>query len=47
MLFGLTPFDPKTFATAAVLFFFVAAIASFLPARRAFAINPATVLRSE
>jgi ABC-type antimicrobial peptide transport system permease subunit len=47
LLFGVTPFDPMTFAAVAVLFGAVATLASYLPARRATAIDPTVALRSE
>ena len=47
MLFGLTPFDPLTFAVVALLFGAVALGASYLPARRATAVNPVVALRAE
>ena len=47
MLFGLTPLDPSTFISAAVLFGVVAAGASFLPARRATVVDPLAALRFE
>jgi predicted permease len=47
MLVGVTPTDPVTFGTIAVLFLLVAAIASWIPARRAAALDPAMALREE
>jgi len=47
MLFGLQPRDPATFALAAIVLIAVAAVAGWLPARRASRIHPSTVLRSE
>ncbi len=47
MLFGLTPFDPLTFAVVALLFGAVAMGASYVPARRATAVNPVVALRAE
>jgi ABC-type antimicrobial peptide transport system permease subunit len=46
LLFGLTPRDPATFAAAAGLLIVVAAIAAWLPARRASRIDPMQVLRN-
>jgi putative ABC transport system permease protein len=47
LLFGVTPFDPLTFATAAIGFVAVALLASYLPARRAMRIDPLNALRCE
>jgi predicted permease len=47
MLVGVHPTDPATFAVVAVLFLLVAAMASWLPARRAAALDPARALREE
>jgi putative ABC transport system permease protein len=47
LLFGVTPLDPWTFATVATGFMVVAAIASYLPARRATNVEPVEALRCE
>jgi putative ABC transport system permease protein len=45
LLFGLSALDPATFAAVALLFFAIALVAAFVPARRATRIEPATSLR--
>jgi ABC-type antimicrobial peptide transport system permease subunit len=47
LLFRIGAFDPVTFAGAAGVLILVAAIASFVPARRAAHVDPLIVLRSE
>jgi predicted permease len=45
VLFGIEPWDPWTFAQVIVVLLCAAALASWLPARRALAIDPVTALR--
>jgi predicted permease len=45
LLVGVTPTDPTTFATMIVVFFAIAAVASWLPARRAAGVQPIVALR--
>jgi predicted permease len=47
LLFGVSPLDPLTFAAVPIILGLAAALASFLPASRAAAINPADALRAE
>ena len=46
-LFSVSPLDVRTFAAMSLLFFVVALIASYLPARRAAASDPLAVLRAD
>jgi putative ABC transport system permease protein len=47
LLFGVTPTDLPTFAGLAALMLGVAALASYVPARRAASVNPVTALRGD
>jgi ABC-type antimicrobial peptide transport system permease subunit len=47
LLFGLTPTDPLTIALATLLMIGAAAIAGYLPARRASRVDPLVALRCE
>jgi len=44
---GVKPTDPTTFAAIVALFLGIAAVASWIPARRAAALDPVTALREE
>jgi putative ABC transport system permease protein len=47
LMFGVSPVDPATFASAAVLLTVVALLAHWVPIRRALRIDPASALRAE
>jgi len=47
MLYGVSGYDPLAFTVATVLLGSCAAVAGFIPARRAASIEPMTALRAE
>jgi predicted permease len=47
MLYGVTPYDPATYAAVAGILVVVGAAASFVPARRAAAADPLTAIRAD
>jgi predicted permease len=47
MLHGISPGDPRTFATVGVVMLAVALLAAYVPARRATRIDPLAAIRSE
>ena len=47
LLFEITPLDATTFLAVPAIFALIAAVASYIPARRATRLDPQAVLRSE
>ncbi len=47
IIFGISPFDPLTFTTVALILLTVVVAASYLPARRAMKVDPIVALREE
>ena len=47
VLYGVTPFDPIAWGLAMTAMIAAAAVANFVPARRAMRVDPMTALRTE
>jgi ABC-type antimicrobial peptide transport system permease subunit len=47
LLFGVSPLDPFTYVSVLIVLVVAAVLASYLPARRAAAVNPVEALRAE
>jgi ABC-type antimicrobial peptide transport system permease subunit len=47
LLFGIAPLDPVTYVAVLLVLFTATALASYLPARRAAAVDPTEALKAE
>jgi ABC-type antimicrobial peptide transport system permease subunit len=47
LLFGISPLDPITYVAVPAILVVAAALASYLPARRASAVDPVEALKAE
>jgi putative ABC transport system permease protein len=47
LLFSVSPADPATFASVAIVLVLVALLASYIPARRTLRVDPMIALRHE
>jgi len=47
LLFGISPLDPLTYVAVSLLLVAAAATASYIPARKASAVDPVKALRAE
>jgi ABC-type lipoprotein release transport system permease subunit len=47
LLYGISPLDPTTYAAVPFVLVTAAVIASYLPARRAAAVDPVEALKAE
>jgi ABC-type lipoprotein release transport system permease subunit len=47
LLFGIEPLDPAAYVSATAVIIAAAALASYVPARRAANVNPIETLRAE